>query len=164
MMMDPQYLIFHISDTDFSHEEGNYSGSLDLEAMRCNQYLTDILEHYEYSSGTSPQGFEPASNIVPNTTTDAEYACPDVVGLGFSNYPNPFNPVTTFRFIVNQPGMVKITLYSADGGHIETVYNDYCETGWKEVSWNSSSMSSGVYFARISTFSGTAAKKVVILR
>ena len=164
MMTDPQYLYDQISGINFDYEEGNYSGSLDLLSMRCTQYLKDILEHYEYSSGTSPPGLEPTSNIVPNTTTDAEYVCPDVAGPGFSNYPNPFNPATTFRFIVNKPGMVQIAIFSVEGRYIETVYNNYCETGWKEVSWNSSSMSSGVYFARISTFSGTATKKVVILR
>ena len=164
MITSPDYLINHLSSIDFEHEEGNHSGFLDLVSIRCLQYPEDILEHYERSDGTSPQGFEPANNIVPNTPTDAEYTCPDIAGLGFSNYPNPFNPVTTFRFIVNQPGMVKITLYSVEGRYIETLYNDYCEKGWKEVSWNSSSMSSGVYLARISTLSGTASKKLVILR
>ncbi len=86
----------------------------------------------------------------------------NVAGPGFSNYPNPFNPATTFRFIVNRPGMVQIAIFSVEGRYIETVYNSYCETGWKEVSWNSSSMSSGVYFARFSTFSGTATKKAKI--
>ncbi len=160
----PEYLLDHITNVDYGYTGGNYSGYLNQMQWRCTQYQRDILEHYEYAAGPPLEGFEPICNIVPNTPTEADFTCPEVSGLRFSNHPNPFNPVTTFSFIVNLPGMVRIDLFSVDGSHIVTVYNNYCEAGQKEISWHCASVPSGVYFARISTSSGIAARKVVILR
>ena len=60
--------------------------------------------------------------------------------------------------------MVRIDLYSVEGKYLESVYEGRCDAGRKEISWRPSSIPSGVYFARISTGGGTAARKVVILR
>lgn len=160
----PEYLLDYLTNVDFYHQEGNYSGYLTLWDSRCYQYPHDILEHYEYASGTSPQGFEPTENIIPNIPTDAEHSQPDVSGLHFSNHPNPFNPVTVFSFLVDRPGKVRIDLFSVGGRHLDMVFEEYCQAGKREIHWNCSSIPSGVYFARISTPSDTEAIKVVILR
>jgi hypothetical protein len=161
---NPEYLLDHIANVDFDYTEGNYSGSLYEVQWRCTQYQRDILEHYEYAAGPPLEGFEPICNIVPNTPTEAEYTCPEVSSIHFSNHPNPFNPVTTFSFIVNRPGTVRIDLFSVEGKYLETACEKYCDAGLNEISWHCASIPSGVYFARISTRSGTATRKVVILR
>ncbi len=148
---NPEYLLDHVTNVYYNYTGGNYSGYLNQIQWRCTQYQRDILEHYEYAIGPSPPGSEPICNIVPNTPTEAEITCPDVSGLHFSNHPNPFNPVTTFNFIVNRSGTVRIALYSVEGRYIETIYDRYCDTGKKEILWNCASIPSGVYFARIST-------------
>ena len=164
MRTHPDYLIDHLDRVDYLHTGGSYSGYLSLINTRCHQYPEYILEHYEFGGGSSPQGSEPKNNIIPNIPTDAEYTSPVVAGLEFTNFPNPFNPLTTFRFNVHRPGRVRIDLYSVDGRHLEVVLDRYCDAGRYELSWNSSSTPSGVYFARIATVSGTASRKVVILR
>lgn len=164
LITNPEYLLFYISDIQYSYSEGSHSGYLDLEDFRCFQYPWEILEHYEYSSGSSPQGSEPKNNIVPNIQADVQSSYPVPASHQFSNYPNPFNPATTFRFTVISAGMVKIALYTVEGKYIETIYSRYCEPGLHEISWQSNSIRSGIYIARITTPSGVETRKVVMLK
>lgn len=68
----------------------------------------------------------------------------------FSNYPNPFNPKTSFRFSSPEPALATIKIYNTRGQLIDTLSDNALYTeGFHEVYWNAASNPSGIYIARI---------------
>jgi len=80
------------------------------------------------------------------------------------NYPNPFNPTTEIAFTLSQASHVTLEIYNILGQRVVTLVNDYREVGTYTVTWDASNQSSGIYFYRIATSSGTVAKKMVLLK
>ncbi|MBI5214498.1 MAG: T9SS type A sorting domain-containing protein [Ignavibacteriae bacterium] len=68
------------------------------------------------------------------------------------NYPNPFNPSTTFRFELVQPSVVTLKIYNMLGQEVATVIDaeDYSDGVW-DVQFDASSLTSGVYFYRLTS-------------
>jgi hypothetical protein len=67
----------------------------------------------------------------------------------YTNYPNPFNPVTTIRFDLPQNSDVKITIFDALGAELTSPVNTSLSAGKYSLSWDASNYGSGVYFYRI---------------
>ena len=80
------------------------------------------------------------------------------------NYPNPFNPATTIRYQLPAFGPVVLKVYDVLGREVATLVNEEKAAGKYSVTWNASSMSSGVYFYRLQTASFTKTKKLMLLR
>lgn len=88
---------------------------------------------------------------------------PDVYSLE-QNYPNPFNPYTTFRFGLPESGRVELTLYNILGQQVLKLVDGYRQAGYHEVTWNASSLSSGMYFFKLKAGNFTSVKKTVLLK
>jgi hypothetical protein len=85
------------------------------------------------------------------------------------NYPNPFNPETQIAFDLPQAGRVELTVYNVLGRRIVTLAGGTFEAGSHSVSWDGrdesgTSVSSGVYFYRLETPSGSVSRKMVLLK
>ncbi|MFN0157201.1 MAG: FlgD immunoglobulin-like domain containing protein [Bacteroidota bacterium] len=90
------------------------------------------------------------------------------------NYPNPFNPTTRIEYALPEESKVRLTIYDVNGREVLTLVNATQPAGYLSVNWdgtNSSgaSVSSGVYFFRItaqknggSSFSQT--RKMVLMK
>ncbi len=86
------------------------------------------------------------------TTTSAEPS-PDVPS-GFAlqqNFPNPFNPSTTFRFSVPVKSRVRLTVHDILGRTVAVVFDGSCDPGNRMVSWRTD-VAAGVYFYRMDSF------------
>ncbi|MCH8495581.1 MAG: CHRD domain-containing protein [Balneolales bacterium] len=66
------------------------------------------------------------------------------------NYPNPFNPSTQIRFEVPQSGDVSLEVFDMTGRLVSTLVNGTVAAGTHTVSFDASSLSSGVYLYRLS--------------
>jgi len=65
------------------------------------------------------------------------------------NFPNPFNPSTTFKFDLPEPATVSLVVYDLLGRQIAEVVSGRFEAGYHSRTWNATGLaSSGVYFAR----------------
>lgn len=81
------------------------------------------------------------------------------------NYPNPFNPTTTFVFNLEKSSNVKISVYNMLGQKVTEVVNRDYQSGEYRVQWNASSgVSSGVYFYELKAGDFTQVKKMILLR
>ena len=80
------------------------------------------------------------------------------------NYPNPFNPTTTFTLDIPYSSFVTIKVYNLLGQEVATIANEQLNTGRYERTFDARSMSSGVYFYRLTADGFTDVKKFVILR
>lgn len=65
------------------------------------------------------------------------------------NYPNPFNPTTVIKYSLPVDGLVSIKVFDIFGKEIADLVNEYKPAGEYSVSFNGSSLASGVYFYTI---------------
>jgi len=88
----------------------------------------------------------------------------------YQNYPNPFNPTTTISYQINQSGKVALSIYNIKGEKIKTLINEFKQTGKHAVVWNGKdnngkTVSSGVYFYKLSiNGKSKAIKKCLLLK
>ena len=80
------------------------------------------------------------------------------------NYPNPFNPVTKISFALPTQGFVSLKIYDITGREIKTLVNEIKQAGYYTVNFNSSNLSSGVYFYRIQSGDFVQTKRMVLLK
>jgi hypothetical protein len=86
------------------------------------------------------------------------------------NYPNPFNPATTFRYELPSPGEVRLSVYNMLGEEVARIVDERQEAGRYEAVWDAGGAASGVYMAamRVTTSGGalvfSAARKVMLVR
>ena len=87
----------------------------------------------------------------------------------FPNYPNPFNPVTTIHFTLEDAGHVTLSIYDSNGKRVTTLLEDVRGAGPHEARWNGTdatraSVSSGVYFYRLEAGKKVLTNKMVLLK
>lgn len=80
------------------------------------------------------------------------------------NYPNPFNPSTNISFILSDAGPVSIKVYDAKGSEIRTLINKMLTSGEHTVTFDASSLPSGVYLYRIETTTGSKTRKMTLIK
>jgi hypothetical protein len=81
------------------------------------------------------------------------------------NYPNPFNPATTIRFRLSQRDAIRLTVMNSLGQEIATLVEGELPPGEHSVVFAPGAISSsGVYFARLFTTSGSLTRRMLLLR
>ena len=81
------------------------------------------------------------------------------------NYPNPFNPTTTIRFSVNETMPVTLKVFNTLGQNVATLINGQpYSAGRYRVTWNASSLSTGVYFYKLEAGGNTITKKMLLIK
>ena len=78
------------------------------------------------------------------------------------NYPNPFNPTTRIGFIVHVAGFTSLKVYDILGRQVETLVNDIRQPGKYSMTFDSSKISSGVYFYRFISNGFVETKKMIV--
>ncbi len=85
------------------------------------------------------------------------------------NFPNPFNPTTTIRFALPEPGLVTVEIYNIMGQKVKTLISDNMEAGYHQVVWDAtndygSPVASGIYIYRMTSGAFTEVKKMTLLK
>jgi len=73
---------------------------------------------------------------------------PSAFGLE-QNFPNPFNPSTSIRYLLPADSRVVLKVYNLLGQVVATLVNGLQTAGTKEARWDAGSFSSGIYFYRM---------------
>lgn len=82
-----------------------------------------------------------------------------------SNYPNPFNPVTTVSFSLPERKEVDITVYDTIGRQVEQlVAGEQLEQGTHEVDFDGSRLSSGMYIIRMKAGSEVLTRQITLIK
>jgi hypothetical protein len=81
-----------------------------------------------------------------------------------SNYPNPFNPSTTFKFSISSAQHVSITVFDMLGHEMASLVNGEMKAGTYSVQWNASNVPSGVYIYRMNAGGFVSAKKMTLMK
>ena len=85
------------------------------------------------------------------------------------NYPNPFNPITKIKFRVSsnvKSPIPKVTLkiYDLLGNEIATLVDEEKSSGFYEVVFDASELSSGIYYYRIQSHNFAQSKKMILMK
>ncbi|MCK9212307.1 MAG: T9SS type A sorting domain-containing protein [Ignavibacteriaceae bacterium] len=80
------------------------------------------------------------------------------------NYPNPFNPSTKITYSLQNPELVTLRVFDVLGREVATLVNQYQTTGNHTVSFNASSLASGMYFYKLEAGSFQNLKKMMLLK
>jgi enterochelin esterase family protein len=85
------------------------------------------------------------------------------------NFPNPFNPETTIRFVLPTTAHVSLKIYNLNGQMINKLINRELTEGSHSITWNGtnaqgSTVASGVYFYELKSEPYQAVKTMLLLR
>ena len=80
------------------------------------------------------------------------------------NYPNPFNPSTQIEYTIPEDGYVSLKVYNALGQEVANLVNGIQKAGSHDVTFNASSVSSGVYYYRIESGENVSVKKMMVIK
>ncbi|HAN41583.1 MAG TPA: hypothetical protein DCQ12_06695, partial [Candidatus Cloacimonas sp.] len=123
------------------------------------------LQNVDMDGTTGYHG--PASVIFSITGEDGgSPSIPKVTKLG-NSFPNPFNPNTTIRYQLENPGNVKIDIYNQRGQMVRSFERSHDAAGHYQISWDGrdssgKALASGVYLYRMTSGSYSATKKMVL--
>ena len=120
--------------------------------------------------------------VIPESRIDASYArimdlkgvVPTAVStpapaevprdLMLTNYPNPFNPVTTIQYWNPADGQIVLRIMDMLGRTVKMLAEEYQLAGLHAVRLDGGGLASGVYLCRLETASGSASRRIVLLR
>ena len=87
----------------------------------------------------------------------------------FPNYPNPFNPSTTIRYILPSDMFVELTVFNLNGQRIKILVHEQMASGEYRAVWNGRDeedipVSAGVYLYRLRTSKFQVTRKMLLVR
>jgi len=112
----------------------------------------------------SPAGLWVASTEITVTGTDVN---DNNIATSFElgqNYPNPFNPTTNISYSLPVKGNVSIKVFDVLGNEVASLFNGIQESGSHTVSFDASSLASGMYLYTITAGNFTASKKMMLMK
>ncbi len=120
---------------------------------------TGLLRSQNRISILSTSELPPPPPTDENVITDI----PTEFSLG-QNYPNPFNPVTIISYALPANNFVTLNIYNLLGQQVATLVHEIQGAGWHEVSFDASSLPSGIYMYRIQAGEYSELKKLVVMK
>ena len=127
-----------------------------------------LKPHYRFVD----RGTERQFKILVGTDQFVDGAMPGIVPVVSaldSNYPNPFNAMTTIPYQLSEEGSVELMIYNMTGQTIRTLVHTNQQPGFYKVYWNGEndagkSVGSGIYFYVLRTGSVKRSKKMVLVQ
>ncbi len=102
-------------------------------------------------------------NVVVTSLPHKNEIIPTTTEL-FQNYPNPFNPETVISWQISESGFVSLKIYDMLGREVETLVSQFQSVGTHKVTWQPKSLSSGIYFCKLTTEKYSKSIKMISLR
>lgn len=102
------------------------------------------------------QNLSPKTNNTLNKSVTEHYL--------FSNFPNPFNNLSTIKYYIPATSRVIIKIFNTLGEEIETLIDEVKPSGMYQVTWIAKDLPSGVYYYRIQAGSFVQTKKMILLK
>ncbi len=82
----------------------------------------------------------------------------------FGANPNPFNPTTDIEFALPQAGEISLVIYDIRGREATRLLEGIMPAGRHSVTFNASSLPSGVYFAKLTAPGSTQTQKLLLVK
>ena len=115
-----------------------------------------------------PGVFSSPIDLVCETSAVGDLSVPSRAELSQS-WPNPFSPLTTIQFELENAGHVEISIFNVRGERVRVLLGSRRSVGRHEVTWDGRDdaggvLASGVYFYRIDAPGLTETRKLILAR
>ena len=105
---------------------------------------------------------------LPGSATPADGAPKPALRVA-GNFPNPFNPATSFKYAIGVRGPVEVKVYTMRGELVRNVFRGIQDAGEHAVTWNGTddsgkSVASGVYLYKVSANGFEQTNKMVLVK
>jgi len=101
--------------------------------------------------------FELSAVIEVNAATPTQFVLEQ-------NYPNPFNPTTILTYQLPIAIDVKLEVFDVLGKKVATLVNERQSAGTHNITFNTSGLSSGVYFYRLQAGNFSSTQKMILIK
>ncbi|MBN2011240.1 DUF5123 domain-containing protein [candidate division KSB1 bacterium] len=115
-----------------------------------------------FGSDGGPIG-DPRWGMNASSVTKAGKSSPITFALD-QNYPNPFNPATSIAFRMETNGHANLTVFDFLGREIATLVNGNVSAGVHKVTFDASTLPSGIYLYRLKVEGQTLTRKMTLLQ
>ncbi len=82
----------------------------------------------------------------------------------YQNYPNPFNPATKIKYQISDKSNISLKVFDIRGKEITVLVNEKQSAGTYELTFDGSSLNSGVYFYRLISDNFNETKKLILVK
>ncbi len=114
--------------------------------------LSGFATMYGPAIATILEGEDPGET--PELTFNTEFS---------GAFPNPFNPVTTLSYSLNEAGVATFTMFDLKGRKVGEMTQQGHE-GSNQLTWDAQDLPSGIYFIRMSAGGMNETQKVMLLK
>ncbi|MGD8393852.1 MAG: C25 family cysteine peptidase [Candidatus Eiseniibacteriota bacterium] len=80
------------------------------------------------------------------------------------NLPNPFNPITRLSYELPEARHVTVDVFNVRGQHVTRLVDGVEPAGVRQVLWDASGQSSGIYFYRVTAGDASRTRKMVLMK
>lgn len=80
------------------------------------------------------------------------------------NYPNPFNPKTVIKYSISENNFVNLKVFDILGNEVSELVNKKQTAGNYQIEFNGESLSSGIYFYRLTSGEFDETKRMILLK
>ena len=112
---------------------------------------------------TATGDYEVVEVIVANSSTYVDVVEPGSFTLDAA-YPNPFNPSTSLNLNMPVEGYVSVKAYNLAGQVVGVIAEGSMDAGMHTMTWDASSLSSGVYLITAEYAGSVATQKVMLMK
>ena len=153
----------------------NQGSSLEFEFYYGGRAENKVIREYNvYDPETSRT--EKGSILIGNNRNsyyvsfkNESASTPAPARLEASNYPNPFNPVTTITYSLPEDSQISISIYNIKGQEVKSLVTGTQPAGSYNISWNGKDESgkdvtSGIYFYKLRTQNNETTRKMLLLK
>jgi hypothetical protein len=113
-------------------------------------------------------------NKAQDLDTTVTFGTPEMMDIPLvsflhDNYPNPFNPMTNFKYGVAMEGRISINVYDVRGRKVTTLLDEIIRPGTYTIVWDGTDsggrrVSSGVYLARFKAADQTQVQRMTLVK
>ena len=136
--------------------------SMEIHDLNIDNNITDSWHASTQIYGGGERG-TPGTAYDGTLDMEVKKIRPEGFSLG-SIYPNPFNNSTRIQLSLNENDYVKLAIFNLLGFETEIIHDGALGFGYSEFIWNASQHPAGIYFVKLITGSGYAARKIVFLK
>jgi hypothetical protein len=125
--------------------------------------LTGIVSHFEGEYRLQPRYDADIELLITDVNEEILSSLPVEYALS-QNYPNPFNSSTMIKYALPEECHVLLEVLNIYGQRVAVLVNKKQISGFKDIEWDASLFSSGVYFYRLITGNYNQTRKMILLR
>ncbi|MFW6348466.1 MAG: T9SS type A sorting domain-containing protein, partial [Cyclonatronaceae bacterium] len=103
------------------------------------------------------------SSGTPLSNGPVDGELPEALALQ-QNYPNPFNPGTRIEYALPQDSRVRLEVFNLLGQRVALLVDEQQPAGFRQVNFDASALSSGVYIYRLQAGGQTLSQRMTLLK